>query len=124
MRFMMLMIPQAYRTDVPPDFVPDPAAVAEMEKFNEEMQKAGILLSLDGLQPPVNGARVSFVSGKPVVMDGPFTETKEVLGGYWMINVASREEAIAWAVRCPATKGDVIEIRKVFEPEDFAPPAA
>ncbi len=123
MRFMMLMIPQAYRTDAPPDFRPDPAAVAEMGKFNEEMQKAGILLSLDGLHPPSTGARVSFGGRKPIVTDGPFAESKEVLGGYWIINVASREQAIAWAEKCPAAAGDVIEIRKIFEPEDFAPQA-
>ena len=78
-----------------------------------------MLITLDGLHPPSMGARVSFAGGKPVVTDGPFTEAKEVLGGYWMIDVASREEAIAWAKRCPASGNEVIEIRQVQEMSDF-----
>ncbi|HMI11882.1 MAG TPA: YciI family protein, partial [Bradyrhizobium sp.] len=73
----------------------------------------------DGLHPPSMGARVSFASGKPLVTDGPFAEAKEVLGGYWMIDVKSREEAIAWAKRCPASENEVIEIRQVQEMPDF-----
>ena len=72
-----------------------------MMKYNEELQKAGVLLALDGLHPPSMGARVSFSGGKPTVTDGPFAEAKEVLGGYWMIQVKSKEEAIEWASRCP-----------------------
>jgi hypothetical protein len=125
MRFMMLMIPAVYQGGTPPaDFLPPEDAVAEMGKYNEAMQKAGILVSLDGLTPPISGARVSFATGKPIVTDGPFAETKEVLGGYWIIKVGSREEAIDWAKRCPAAKGDVIEIRRIFDPEDFGPQAA
>jgi hypothetical protein len=89
------------------------------EKYNEELQKAGILLGLDGLQPTSKGARITFSGGKPKVTDGPFSEAKEVLGGYWMIQVKSREEAIQWASRCPASDEERIEIRQVFEMSDF-----
>src|SRR5262249_49409681 len=98
---------------------PDAELVAAMMKFNEEMQKAGVLISLDGLHPIAKGARVSFAGGKPVVTDGPFAETKEVIGGFWMIRVGSKQEAIEWARRCPAQKGDVIELRQVQEMADF-----
>lgn len=81
--------------------MPDPKAVAAMMKDNESLQKAGVLVGLDGLHPLSAGARVSFSAGKPKVMDGPFVETKEVVGGYWMIKVKSKEEAIEWASRCP-----------------------
>lgn len=118
MRFMMLMIPHGYESAAP-GTVPEPEAVAAMMKYNEELQKAGILLGLDGLHPPSVGARVNFDTGKPVVRDGPFAEAKEVLGGYWMIDVRSREEAIAWACRCPGGPNEVIEIRQVQEMEDF-----
>jgi hypothetical protein len=118
MRYMMLMIPGGY-ADAPVDAVPSAEAVTEMMKYNEELQKAGVLLALDGLHPPASGARVSFKGGKPIVMDGPFTEVKEVVGGYWMIDVGSRDEAIEWARRCPATENDVIEVRRVFEMSDF-----
>jgi hypothetical protein len=124
MRFMMIMIPGVYRKPVPPDFMPDPEAVKRMGKYNEELRKAGILLTLDGLTPPSTSARVSFADGKPKVMDGPFAESKEVIGGYWMIQVKSREEAIEWAKRCPAGADDLIEIRRVHEPEDFGPTVA
>lgn len=118
MRFMMLMIPKGYESAAP-GAMPDAQAVAAMMKYNESLQKAGILLALDGLHPPSMGARVSFESGKPKVMDGPFPEAKEVLGGYWMIQVKSREEAIHWATRCPASANEVIEIRQVQELGDF-----
>jgi hypothetical protein len=88
-------------------------------KYNEALKDAGVLITLDGLHPPSMGARVSFSGGKPVVTDGPFTEAKEVLGGYWMIDVTSREEAIAWAKRCPASNNEIIEIRQVQEMSDF-----
>ena len=100
MRFMMLMIPLGYEA-APPDVQLDPERVRAMMKYNEELQKAGVLIALDGLHPPSMGARVSFHGGKPLVTDGPFAEAKEVLGGYWMIKVASREEAIAWAKNRP-----------------------
>ena len=121
MRFMMLMIPEVYSKPVSPDFKPDAAAIAQMGKYNDSLAKAGVLLALDGLHPPSTGARVSFSGGKPKVTDGPFTEAKEVLGGYWMIQVKSRAEAIEWAKRCPGSDNDVIEIRQVFEMSDFAP---
>jgi hypothetical protein len=118
MRFMMIMIPKGYEKAAP-GTLPDAKAVEAMMKYNEALQKAGVLLSLEGLHPPSMGARVSFESGKPLVTDGPFTETKEVIGGYWMIQVASRAEAIEWAKRCPGGKNEVIEIRQVQEFADF-----
>jgi len=125
MRFMMMMIPDVYRRPVPPDFMPPADAMEKMGRFNEELRKAGVLLALDGLHPPETAARLSFrAGGKPVVTDGPFAEAKEAIGGYWMLQVKSREEAIEWARRCPAEPGDVLEIRKVHEAEDFAPAAA
>jgi len=118
MRFMMLMIPKGYEKAAA-GTVPDAAAVAAMMKYNRELQEAGVLLALDGLHPPSMGARVSFAGGKPKVTDGPFAEAKEVLGGYWMIQVASREEAIRWASRCPGSDNEVIEVRQVQEMSDF-----
>jgi len=118
MRFMMLMIPRGYET-AEPGTVPDADAVAAMMEYNESLQKAGVLLALDGLHPPSMGARVSFVDGKPRVTDGPFAEAKEVVGGYWMIDVSSREEAVEWACRCPGSDNEVIEIRQVQEMSDF-----
>jgi hypothetical protein len=118
MRFMMLMIPLGYET-APPDVKLDPERMAAMMKYNQALKDAGVLITLDGLHPPSMGARVSFAGGKPVVTDGPFTEAKEVLGGYWMIEVKSREEAIGWAERCPATGNEIIEIRQVQELSDF-----
>src|ERR1700742_2239564 len=120
MRFMMLMIPKGYET-AEPGTMPDAKAVAAMMKYNEELKNAGVLITLDGLHPPSAGARVSFAGGKPLVTDGPFTEAKEVIGGYWMIEVKSREEAIAWASRCPASDNEVIEVRQVQEMSDFPP---
>jgi hypothetical protein len=118
MRFMMLMIPKGYE-QAAPGTTPDANAVAAMMKYNESLQKAGVLLALDGLHPPSMGARVSFAGGKPKVTDGPFAEAKEVLGGYWMIQVKSKAEAIEWASRCPASENEIIEIRQVQEISDF-----
>jgi hypothetical protein len=115
---MMLMIPKGYE-QAAPGAMPDPKAVAAMMKYNESLQKAGILLALDGLHPPSMGARVSFSGGKPKVTDGPFAEAKEVVGGYWMIQVKSKEEAIEWISRSPFTNGETVEIRQVFEMDDF-----
>jgi len=120
MRFMMLMIPKNY-AQADAGARPSAEAVEEMMKYNKKMVEAGVMLSGDGLHPPATGARVSFPGRKAKVTDGPFTEAKEMLGGYWMINVKSRQEAIDWAVRCPAADGDIIEIRQVFEMEDFPP---
>jgi hypothetical protein len=118
MRFMMLMIPQGYEK-AGPGKMPDPAAVAAMMKYNEALKDAGVLLSLDGLHPPSDGARVSFPAGKLKVAHGPFPETKEALGGYWMIRVNSKDEAIAWAARVPVNDGSIVEVRQVFEMEEF-----
>jgi hypothetical protein len=115
---MMLMIPKGYESAAP-GTMPDAKAVAAMMKYNESLQKAGVLLALDGLQPPSMGARVSFSGGKAKVSDGPFAEAKEVLGGYWMIQVKSKEEAVAWACRCPGGDNEVIEVRQVHEMSDF-----
>jgi hypothetical protein len=117
-RYMMLMIPGGYDTAAP-DAMPSAEAVAAMMTYNDELKQAGVLLSLDGLYPPSTGARVKFKGGKPTVIDGPFAETKEVIGGYWIIEVGSREEAIAWASRCPASDNEVIEVRRVQEMSDF-----
>ena len=118
MRFMMLMIPKGYETAAP-GALPDAKAVEAMMKYNKSLQKAGVLLALDGLHPPSTGARVSFPGGKPKVTDGPFAEAKEVIGGYWMIEAKSKAEAVEWAKRCPAGENEVIEIRQVQEMSDF-----
>jgi hypothetical protein len=120
MRFMMLMIPNGY-ANAKPGTMPDAKLVAQMMKYNEALMKAGVLLALDGLHPTSMGARIAFSGGKPKATDGPFSETKEVLGGYWMIQVKSKEDAVEWASRCPAQDGDVIEIRQVQEMSDFPP---
>jgi hypothetical protein len=120
MRFMMLMIPKGYETAAP-GTMPSADAVAAMMKYNEALKDAGVLITLDGLHPPSSGARVTFAGGKPVVTDGPFAESKEVLGGYWMIDVKSRQEAIEWAKKCPASANEIIEIRQVQEMADFPP---
>ena len=118
MRFMMLMIPQGYEAAAP-GTMPPAEAVAAMMKYNEALKEAGILVTLDGLHPPSMGARISFAGGKPVVTDGPFIEAKEVIGGYWMIEVASKQEAIEWAKKCPASNNETIELRQVQEMADF-----
>jgi len=118
MRFMMLMIPKGYE-NAAPGTMPDADAVSEMMKYNESLQRAGVLLALDGLHPPSMGARVEFPRGKAKVVDGPFSEAKEVVGGYWMIQVKSLEEAIAWASRCPGSDSCAIEVRQVQELADF-----
>ena len=116
MRFMMLMYPGAKAEG---SGLPDEKAMAAMMKYNEELTKAGVLLGLDGLQPSSRGVRVRYSGGKATVVDGPFTESKELLGGYWMIQVKSREEAVEWARRLPAGDGEMVEIRQVFEIADF-----
>ena len=120
MRFMMLMIPKGYEKAAP-GTMPDAKAVAAMMKYNESLQKAGVLLAVDGLHPPSMGARVTFAGGKPKVTDGPFAEAKEVLGGFWIIDVKSKDEAIAWACRCPCSDKGIIEVRQVQEMSEFPP---
>src|SRR6202034_200719 len=118
MRFMMLMLPKGYE-QAKPGTMPDPKAVLAMMKYNEELQKAGVLLALEGLHPPSMGARVTFAGGKPKVTDGPFAEATEVLGGFWIIQAKSKEEAIQWASRCPASANETIELRQVMEMTEF-----
>ena len=118
MRFMNLVIPKAYE-DATADFVPPAELVAKMAKYNDSLSKAGVLLGLDGLAPPAKAARVSFSGGKAQVTDGPFAEAKEMVGGYWIIQVKSREEAVEWAKRAPMLDGDIIEVRQIPEMEDF-----
>ena len=120
MRFMMLVIPKGYETAAP-DRMPDAKQVEQMMKYNESLANAGVLLSLDGLKPPSAGVRVSFAGGKPKVTDGPFSEAKECVGGYWMIQVKSKEEAIEWAKRAPMGDNETIEVRQVQEMADFPP---
>jgi len=121
MRFMLLMIPHGYENAAPGTMPEDVGAVAAMMAYNESLQKAGVLVSCEGLHPPSMGARVSFPGRKPQVVDGPFAEAKEVLGGYWIIDVASRAEAIEWATRCPGGENEVIEVRQIQELGDFSP---
>jgi hypothetical protein len=98
--------------------LPDEKALAEMATFNEEMVKAGVMLAGEGLQASSKGAKVRFAGGKPTVIDGPFAETKELVAGFWLIQVKSKAEAIEWARRVPFVDGE-IEVRQVFELEDF-----
>jgi hypothetical protein len=118
MRFMMIVIPRGYETAAP-GTTPEADKVAAMMRYNESLQKAGILLELNGLHPPSMGARVTFEGGKAKVMDGPFPEAKEVIGGYWVIQVRAKEEAVEWATRCPMSDNEMIEIRQVQEFGDF-----
>jgi len=122
MRFMMLMIPGGYESAAP-GTAPPADRVAEMMKYNESLQQAGVLLALDGLHPPSMGARVTFRGGKPRVVDGPFAETKELVAGFWLIQTRSLAEAIEWVKRVPNPTGDEseIEIRQVFETEELGP---
>ncbi|MBY0495826.1 MAG: YciI family protein [Cyanobacteria bacterium] len=118
MRFLMLVIPKGYDTAAP-DRMPDAEAVRKMMKYNEDLANAGILLSLEGLKPPSAGVRISYDGPAPKVTDGPFAEAKECIGGFWMIQVKSKEEAIEWARRAPMTRGEIIELRGIHEMEDF-----
>lgn len=121
MRFMLLMIPGAYQKPSDPNFAPPADMVEQMMKYNEELMRGGVLLALDGLHPPETGARVTFRGGTVTAKDGPFHDAKGVLGGYWMIQVGSRAEAIEWAKRIPALDDDVIDVRQVQEMSDFPP---
>lgn len=120
MRYMLLMIPGGYETagpelDLPVD------RVELMMAFNQSLADAGVLRACEGLHPPATGRRVSFQGGKPLVIDGPFAETKETLGGFWIIEVGSLEDATAWAARCPGAENEVIEIRRIQEMDDYTP---
>lgn len=118
MRFMLLMIPRGYESAAP-GTMPEASAVAAMMQYNKALQEAGVLLALDGLHPPAMGARITFSGGKPALSNGPFAGVQEVLGGYWMIEVKSKAEALAWASRCPAADNEIIEVRQVQEMSDF-----
>jgi hypothetical protein len=116
MRFMVIV---KANKDSEAGAMPDEKILTEMTKFNEELGKAGILLAADGLHPSSKGARVRFSGSKRTVIDGPFAETKELIAGYWLWKVKSKEEAIEWLKRAPFGEGAEVEIRQVFEPEDF-----
>jgi hypothetical protein len=120
MRFMVLVKADK---DSEAGVLPDEKLLAEMTKYNEELAKAGVLLAGEGLQPSSKGVRVRFSGDKRTVIDGPFTETKELIAGYWLMQVKSKEEVIEWVKRCPNPTGteSEIEIRQVFEMEDFGP---
>ena len=115
---MMLGLPKGY-TSAAPDTIPDPERVKQMMQYNQELLDANVLRAMDGLEPPSAGARVTYDTGKPVVTDGPFAEAKEVLGGYWLIDVGSKEEAIGWAKRAPMSADEIIEVRKVHDYEEW-----
>ena len=110
MRFMMMVIPKGHEPAAP---------MATMMEYNKALQKAGVLLAVDGLFPPSTAARVSYADGKATAIDGPFAEEGEVIGGYWIIQVRSREEAIEWARRAPMSNNEVIEVRQIQELPDF-----
>jgi len=118
MRFMMIMFPGSY-TSCEPAHIPDVKHFEEMGKYNDQLRKAGVLLALDGLTPAATGAQVTFKNGKSKVSDGPFPEAKEVVGGYWIIEVRSREEALQWASQIPGTDNERVEVRQVAEISDF-----
>jgi hypothetical protein len=117
MRFMILV---KASEESEAGVLPSKELVAAMSKFNDEMVKAGVMLAADGLQASSKGARVRFAGGKPTVTDGPFTETKELVAGFWLVQVKSKEEALEWASRVPFTDGE-LEVRQVFEATDFPP---
>jgi hypothetical protein len=119
MRFMMIIHSKEYRT-AKAGTLPDLKDMKTMRGYNEQLQKAGVLLALDGLTPPATmSARVTFKNGKSTVTDGPFTETKEVVGGFWIIQVKSREEALEWASRIPGKDDIEVEVRRLFDITDF-----
>jgi hypothetical protein len=118
MRFMMMVIPKGYESAAP-DAVPSAETAAKMMEYNKALQKAGVVLALDGLFPPSTGARISYVNGKATVTDGSFPAAKEVIGAYWIIQVRSRQEAIEWAKRAPMSDNEVIEVRQIQEMPDF-----
>ena len=117
MRFM-LIVKSDHRSEA--GQLPTEKELADMGKFNDEMVKAGVMLAGEGLQASSKGAKVKFAGGKPTIVDGPFTEAKELVAGFWLIQAKSRQEAIEWARRAPFVDGE-IEVRQVFELEDFAP---
>jgi hypothetical protein len=118
MRFMV-MVPASKESEE--GILPDEKILSDMTKFNEEMVKAGVMLAGEGLHPTSKGARLKFSDGKTTVIDGPFIESKELIAGFWLIQVKSKEEAVDWMKRAPFGEGVVLEIRQVFEMDDFGP---
>jgi hypothetical protein len=118
MRFMIL-VPASAESEA--GILPDPKVFETMGKFNEEMVKAGVMLAGEGLHPTSKGARLEYADGKVTVIDGPFTESKELIAGYWLIQVKSKEEAIAWVKRAPFCGDMVVELRQLMDLDDFAP---
>ena len=118
MRFMLLMIPKGYES-APPGTLPGSEAVAKMMRFLGELQEAGVLVEAAGLHPPSSGARVTYSSGAARVEMGPFPEVIETLGGYWILELDSLDEAIEWAKKCPAADNETVEVRRFQAPEDF-----
>ncbi|HYK90847.1 MAG TPA: YciI family protein [Acidobacteriota bacterium] len=116
MRFMVI-VPASKESEA--GILPDGEILTAMGKFNEEMVKAGVMLAGEGLHATSKGARIKFSGGKTTVTDGPFTESKELIAGFWLIQVKSKEEAIAWMKRAPFGDGVMLELRQVFETEDF-----
>jgi hypothetical protein len=121
MRFMVLV---KASKDSEAGVLPSSELFAAMGKFNEEMVQAGVMLAAEGLQASSKGARIKFSGEKRTVTDGPFTETKELVAGFWLLAVKSKEEAIEWIKRAPFDNGEEVEIRQVFEAEDFGPELA
>jgi hypothetical protein len=117
MRFLVLVKPPpaAYEAGM----MPSPELVANMGAFNADLVKAGVLLAAEGLHPSSKGARISYAAGKPTVSDGPFAETKELIGGFWLLQVKSKEEAIEWLRRCPFEGNEEVELRQIHDAEDF-----
>lgn len=118
MRFMAIMYPGP---DAERGITPDTSSdvFVAMGNFNEELVKAGVMLAGEGLHPSSKGARIHYAGGKPQVSDGPFTETKEIIGGFWLLQCKSKEEAVEWIKRAPCPNGEMIELRQVYEMEDF-----
>src|SRR3954466_9584508 len=114
---VMVMVPASKESEA--GILPDTKILTEMGKFNEELVKAGVMLAGEGLQPTSKGKRVKFAGGTPAVIDGPFTESKELIAGFWLWQVKSMDEAVAWIKKAPFGGGTVIELRQVFETEDF-----
>lgn len=119
MRFMLILFPKDYAA-AKPGWVPDLKTIENMRKYNEQLHKAGVLLAVDGLTPPATmSARVTFNNGESKVAGGPFSEVKEVVGGFWILQLKSREEALEWASRIPGSDNEMIEVRRLFEITDF-----
>jgi hypothetical protein len=118
MRVIMFMIPRGYEK-APVDAMPSAEAIAAMQQYTARLQEAGVLLSLNGLEPPAKGVRVISAAGRSSVTHGPFHNTTETVGGYWILQVSSMDEAIDWALRCPGDDDFTLELRRIQEMEDF-----